>query len=370
LDMNRVITNIESRTSDMEEIIVNLHMHTPYSDGHYTYAQIARAALKTGLDAVIVTDHNVLVSGPEDYYREGDRRVLLLIGEEVHDQGRDPQKNHLLVFGANRELATLAHDPQLLVNSAAKAEGISFIAHLVDLAAPAVGEPDISWEAWDVQGFTGVELWNGFSEFKMLLKSKLHAIYYAFNPKRIARGPHPDATRKWDEWLGQGRRVVAIGGSDAHALPARMGPLRRTLFPYEYHFRSINTHLLLPQPLSGATMEDKRLIYKALGQGHAFIGYDLPAPTRGFRFSAKGRDELAWMGDELPAKLGVTFQIRLPRRAECKLLKDGKVIKVWQDRETCTHITAEPGVYRVEVMIDYLGRKRTWIISNPIYLRG
>ena len=94
------------------------------------------------------------------------------------------------------------------------------------------------------------------------------------------------------------------------------------------------------------------------------------APTRGFRFSAKGRDELAWMGDELPAKLGVTFQIRLPFRAECKLLKDGKVIKVWQDRETCTHITAEPGVYRVEVMIDYLGRKRTWIISNPIYLRG
>lgn len=354
----------------MEEITVNLHMHTPYSDGHYTYAQIAHAALKTGLDAVIVTDHNVLVNGPEKYYREVDRQVLLLVGEEVHDLGRDPQKNHLLVFGANRELATLAHDPQLLVNSALKAEGICFIAHPVDPAAPAVGEVDISWEAWEVQGYTGLELWNGFSEFKTLLKSKLHAVFYAYNPRRIARGPHPDALRKWDELLGLGRRVVAIGGSDAHALPARMGPLRRTLFPYEFHFRAVNTHLLLPEPLTGDLAADKRLIYGAFSQGHAFIGYDLPAPTRGFRFTAKGRDALAWMGDELPARHGVTFQIRLPRRAECKLVKDGKVLKVWQYRETCTHITAEPGVYRVEVFIDYLGRSRSWILSNPIYLRG
>jgi len=354
----------------MDEIIINLHMHTPYSDGHYTHPEIVQAAFKTGLDAVIVTDHNVLVSGPEAYYQDGDRRVLMLVGEEVHDQGRLPQKNHLLVFGANRELAPLAHDPQLLVNAAKKAEGFCFIAHLIDPAAPAVGEVDISWEAWDVQGYTGLELWNGFSEFKSLLKSKLHAVYYAYNPKRIARGPHPDALRKWDELLSLGRRVVAIGGSDAHALPASMGPLRRTLFPYEFHFRSINTHLLLPNPLTGDVANDKRQIYSALGAGHAFIGYDLPAPTRGFRFTAKGRDALAWMGDELPAKHGVTFQIRLPRRAECNLLKDGKVLKVWRDRETCTHITAEPGVYRVEVYIDYLGQRRSWILSNPIYLRG
>ena len=86
----------------MHEISVNLHMHTVYSDGHATHTDIARAALRAGIDVVIVTDHNVYVDGPEDYYHDGDRRVLLLVGEEIHDQARLPQKSHLLVFGAGR----------------------------------------------------------------------------------------------------------------------------------------------------------------------------------------------------------------------------------------------------------------------------
>jgi predicted metal-dependent phosphoesterase TrpH len=53
----------------MHEIVVNLHMHTRYSDGTGTHKDIAHAAIKTGLDAVIVTDHNVLVQGVEGYYR-------------------------------------------------------------------------------------------------------------------------------------------------------------------------------------------------------------------------------------------------------------------------------------------------------------
>ncbi|NJC97310.1 MAG: PHP domain-containing protein, partial [Anaerolineae bacterium] len=100
----------------MQEIIINLHMHTRYSDGTGTHKDIADAAMKSGLDAVIVTDHNVLVEGMEGYYRLGTTRVLLLIGQEVHDQDRVPQKNHLLIFNANRDLSALADDPQTLIN--------------------------------------------------------------------------------------------------------------------------------------------------------------------------------------------------------------------------------------------------------------
>ena len=73
-------------------------MHTKYSDGTGTHGDIIKAALAAGLDAVITTDHNVLVNGPAGYYQEGDRKVLLMVGEEVHDQTADPQKNHLLVI--------------------------------------------------------------------------------------------------------------------------------------------------------------------------------------------------------------------------------------------------------------------------------
>ena len=74
------------------------------------------------------------------------------------------------------------------------------------------------------------------------------------------------------------------------------------------------------------------------------------------------------MGEEVSCKEGVTMQIRLPRRAECRLIKDGKTIKTWYNRENYTYITTEPGVYRVEVYIQYYSRRRAWIFSNPIYV--
>lgn len=353
----------------MQELVVNLHIHTTYSDGHGTHAEIAQAALNAGLDAVIVTDHNVLVKGLDDYYRDGDRQVLLMVGEEIHDQARQPQKSHLLVFGAGRELSTLAWDTQLLVDSVRQAGGLAFIAHPLDPAAPQFDEEDLSWVDWQITGYTGIELWNGMSEFKSLLKSKPLAIYYALNPRRIAQGPFPDVLQKWDQLLACGQRVVAIGGSDAHALPASMGPLHRILFPYEFHFQTVNTHLLTSIPLSGDVENDRQIILKTLAHGRAFIGYDLPASTRGFRFTAHGFKDKVIMGEEITIQEGVTLQIRLPLATECRLIKDGEVVQVWENRENCTYITSEPGAYRVEVYIDYLGRRRGWIFSNPIYVK-
>jgi len=163
--------------------------------------------------------------------------------------------------------------------------------------------------------------------------------------------------------------VAVVGGSDAHELKARLGPLRRTLFPYEFHFRSINTHLITPVGLTDDLIEDRQTVFEALSHGRAFIGYDLPASTRGFRFTAQGMDQTAQMGDEINAKYGVTLQIRVPQPSECRLIRDGKLVKTWQAREYCTHITNESGAYRVEVYIDFLGRRRGWIFSNPIYIR-
>jgi len=353
----------------MHEYIVNLHMHTPYSDGNSSHQEIAQAAMNAGLDVVIVTDHNVWVNGPEDYYEEDGKRVLLLVGEEVHDQARDPQKNHLLIFGAEQELAHLGNEPQNLLDGVQEAGGLAFIAHPVDPSSDTFGEPDLSWVDWDVRGYTGIELWNAMSEFKSLLTGKLPAIYYAFNPKSVAHGPFEQTLELWDELLNSGRRVVAVGGSDAHAMIGRMGPFRRVLFPYEFHFQSINTHIQTTEPLSGDVDIDKRLVLAALKRGQAFIGYDLPAPTKGFNFRAQGLNSKVSMGGEISSKNGVTLQIRLPLRTECHLLKDGEIIKTWDDRDSCTQITTKPGVYRVEVYIEYRGKRRGWIFSNPIYVR-
>ena len=73
------------------------------------------------------------------------------------------------------------------------------------------------------------------------------------------------------------------------------------------------------------------------------------------------------MGGEISAKYGVTLQIRLPQKAESRLLCDGKV-QLWPQHEICTYITTQPGTYRVEAYREYLGQRRGWIFSNPIYV--
>lgn len=353
----------------MEELIANLHIHTRYSDGSGTHAELAQAALRTGVDVLLVSDHNVLVQDAERYYRDGTRTVLLLVGEEIHDQDRFPQKNHLLVFGAGRELAPLADNPQAVIDAARASGGLSFLAHPVDPELRAFGEDDISWVDWEVSRYTGLELWNGFSELKSVARNKLQGLFYAYFPAFIARGPLPATLRIWDDLLSQGRRVVAIGGSDAHARPMSLGPLHKVIFPYEFHFSAINTHLLVPQPLSGALEADRRMILTALAEGHCFIGYDLAASTRGFRFTAHGKDGQVLMGDVIPLEGGVTLQVKLPAPAdEVRLLRDGQVIRSLKG-EALVHIVTQAGAYRVEAYRRFLGRRRGWIFSNPIYVR-
>jgi hypothetical protein len=354
----------------MYELVANLHIHTIYSDGHATHAAIADAALRSGLDVIITTDHNIYVHGLDRYFQKADRKVLLMVGEEVHDVLRQPQKNHLLVYGAHKELCSFASDPQRLVNQVNMSGGLAFIAHPVDPALKAFGEDDLSWVSWDIQGYAGIELWNGLSELKSVVHNHLQGIFYAFFPQFMPHGPLPATLQRWDSLLKQGRKVVAIGGADAHALPMRLGPLRRTLFPYEYHFHSVNTHLVTPDLLGKDVHIDRNMVLTALRQGHAFVGYDLPASTRGFSFTARGRNDSVWMGDEIVLEDGITFQIRLPLATECRLIKDGQPVKVWRDKEFITYITNQPGFFRVECYLPYLGKRRGWIFSNPIYVHA
>jgi hypothetical protein len=343
-------------------------MHTPYSDGHASHEGIARAALQAGLDFVVTTDHNIWVGGLDGYRTFGEKKVLLLVGEEIHDQTREPQKNHLLVYETFKELSQLAPDPQELINAVNDAGGLAFIAHPIDPEAKGFNEPDLSWVDWDVDGFVGIELWNYMSEFKSHLSSFMRAFYYAYNPTRIAYGPFPEAIVRWDSLLASGKRVVAIGGADAHAFPVSMGPLKRVLYPYKFHFRTVNTHVITDDPLSGDVEIDRKRLFSAIRHGRCFVGYDLPAPTNGFRFTAIGDEDHAIMGDRLQAGFGVTLQVKSPSRANLRLVRNGVTIKVWENSEAAVHTATEPGAYRVEASIYYKGRMRGWIFSNPIYI--
>lgn len=364
------------------EVVGNLHMHTPYSDGEKYHAEIADDAIKAGLDFVVVTDHNVWVDGVEGYYENEDGRVLLLTGEEVHNVRRKPQASHFLAYGAEQELSPLAADPQALIDRTVGSGGYGFLAHPHEKDLPIVDEINLGWHDWDIEGYTGIEIWNYMSSFKNRLAEALErlplkrrwlgmlvAVRMALAPEKVLTAPEPETLSLWDTLLAQGKRIVAIGNSDAHGTPMSFGPLKREIYPYDFLFRAVNTHLLIPQPLSGVVVEDKQTIFEALGQGNAFVGYDMPHSTRGFRFSSNGKG-VAIMGECQRFGHGVQLEAKAPAKANMRLLRHGETVAEVSNASTLSMRAEEPGAYRIECKIDFHGQYRGWIYSNPIYLTG
>lgn len=364
----------------MHELVGNMHIHTPYSDGEKWHKEIAEDAIRAGLDFIVVTDHNVWVHGVEGYVETDNGRVLLLTGEEVHDMRRQPQANHFLAYGAGKELAPHAHNPQELIDATNEAGGHGFLAHPFERDLHLFDGGDLGWKCWDVEGFRGLEIWNYMSSFKNEvsraldsgiwrngLLARLKIVRMALNPERYMMGPESETLQKWDELLSQGRRVAAVGNSDAHGTIMTMGPITRTIFPYEFLFRAVNTHVLTPEPLSGELEADRQMIVEAIAAGRSWVGYDMAHPTRGFRFSGQGINK-GTMGDEIKLGAGATLQALAPVRADIRLIHHGQTVAEVHHEQNLTHMPIEPGAYRVECHIPYEGHKRGWIYSNPIYL--
>lgn len=354
------------------EVVGNLHVHTTYSDGSQPHDVVAAAAVRAGLDFLVITDHNVRVTGIEGAYQtRSGGRVLLLTGEEVHDMLRRPQRNHLLVYGA-AEMATSAQGqhPQALLDAVNEAGGCAFLAHPTDRKVAWINERSYRWDDWDIAGYAGLELWNYMSVTKYHMPDLARGLRMAFDPAGAMDGPEPEALALWDDLLRQGQRVAVIGSADAHGTRYRLGPLRKTVFPYAFLFRCVNTHVLLEAPLSGSWQADAAAIYRAIALGHAFVGYGLPADPRGFRFEARPAAEgapVAIMGDMVPLDQAAALHVTAPAPAHLRLIRDGAVVAE-ASGQTLTHRPDRPGAYRVEAWKSYRGRARGWVFSNPIYL--
>jgi hypothetical protein len=350
------------------EVAGNIHIHTLYSDGAKWHAGIAEDAIEAGLDFIVVTDHNVWVSGIEGYYSNGTGKVLLLTGEEIHDVRRKPQANHFLAYGTERELAPFASDPQELIDETRASGGHGFLAHPFDPEAPNFNEGSLGWRDWHVEGYAGLEIWNYMSSFKGHLTSWPKTIRAAFRPERYVDGPQEATLQKWDQLLAEGRRVAAIGSSDAHGLTYHLGPFSRVVFPYTFLFRAVNMHLLIREELIGDLEHDKTVLLQALGSGNGWVGYDLPQSTSGFRFSAQSRSR-GIMGDEVKLDSGATLQVKAPAKCRIRLIHNGALVVEAENETQLTHIPIEAGAYRVECHFEYQGKERGWIYSNPVYLR-
>lgn len=348
----------------MNEYVCNLHVHTTYSDGTGTVEEIARAARNAGVDVVGITDHHRLMGLSEG--KEGwHGGILALIGMEIgHDH------NHYLAWRVHKEVEDTG-GPQAVIDAVRGQGGIGFIAHPFEKGCRyTYSGKAFTWENWNVTGFTGICIWNFTSRWKELVNGPLTAIYYYLNRKGAVRGPDQETLAKWDSFLAKGR-VVAIGGTDAHAIRSGFSFIRPRIFPYGYLFKTINTHILTEKEFTGDLVADRKLVYGALERGHCFVCLDLLGSGRGFEFTALADGGKAIMGDEILLSGSVKLQIKLPVAAHVRVIRDGSL---WREGFGAVHMytAKKPGVYRVEAFRKgaFTGKLRAWIFSNPIYVRA
>ncbi|MBK9098298.1 MAG: CehA/McbA family metallohydrolase [bacterium] len=345
----------------MIEYVGVAHIHSLFSDGTGEIPEIAKFAEESDLDFLMITDHNTL-RGLQEGFEKWYGKTLCLIGCEINDR---ENKNHYLAFGIEQAYSTRLSAKEY-VRKVKEAGGIGFLAHPHEKRNHIKEHPPYPWVDWTIEDFDGIEIWNHMSEWMENLTEQNK--YTSFlHPLRSIVAPPPETLKLWDE-LNLKRKVVGIGGVDAHAHKQSLfGFFEVEIFPYKVLFKSIHIHLFLPEPLvKGNTKQkiskSKSAIYEALAYGRSFIANDYHANSKGFQFFAKAGKKKFYMGDTITSSEKVTLSIVLPvQNADIKLIRNGKEIAEFQ-AEKADFEVKRPGAYRVEVYY----QNKAWLFTNHI----
>jgi hypothetical protein len=171
-----------------------LHLHTNHSDGSLTPAALSDAARAAGFDFYVITDHNNTTHTREQL----PAYPLHIIGEEITTPAGHANAWGL-PEGAWIDFRVLPNEPDAaahirdFVAQAHGAGALFAINHPIDNCA------GCSWEQTIPDGVDAVEIWQN------------------------EKAPRPAEMAFWDRLLRSGRHVTAVGVSDWHRLPARIG---------------------------------------------------------------------------------------------------------------------------------------------------
>ena len=160
----------------------NLHAHTTLSDGVRAPQDLVDQYAARGYDFLMISDHDMITNpGTVD-----SRGMTLIPGNEVTVNGP-----HILHVGATAFVAPNP-DRQQVLDAIAADNAFAVVAH-PNWERNFNHCPQECLERWN--GYTGVEIYNGLVR---------------------AHAGDPLATSRWDQLLGQGRRVWGFANDDAH----------------------------------------------------------------------------------------------------------------------------------------------------------
>ncbi len=333
-----------------------LHMHTTFSDGTGSVADLVRAAKQCGLGWIWITDHDNRDASAQQGIHDG---VVTLVGYEI-----TPDRNHFLV-GDVDELISRDLPPAEFVREVQRRGGVGIVAHPDERATNEYTEP-YRWDDWALRGFTGIELWNYMSDWieHYTPRSKYANVLF---PNRALKGPTAETLRWWDALQAEGARPTGVFGVDAHATKVRRFGWEFEVYSYAHCFARLVNYLQLDEPLSDSFEEASRQVWEALRRGRVIMANRGQGDAAGSTFLAvRGAgDPVATCGDEVPLGQGVTLEFVCPQPAELTLICNGAPVAHAPRSQTLRFDCREAGHYRVEAH-----RRGLWIMTNPIHVVG
>jgi hypothetical protein len=310
----------------------DLHMHTVHSDGNWTIAELISSARNTGLDFIVITDHNTASHHAEiDRLSNGSRQPLVLRGEEITTYG-----GHTNAWGLPSgtwiDFRTHPGDNARISNIAAQAHRAGA---LISINHPFVLCGGCAW-GYDAaaRDFDAIEVWNGPWDFT-----------------------DEPAVKMWDKILQSGRHITAIASTDSHRQDTPIGK---------------------PSTLVSAKVLSQGTILNAIRQGHAYLTDGLTAFVVNFEAEvATGKRQSTWIvGDEI--RLNAPGKVRFFVSTEgtrsdvtVSVISNGQTIqnfpaKMDGERQVIEVECQHDSYFRLEVRD---AAKAMIAMTNPIYVK-
>jgi len=310
----------------------DLHMHTVHSDGDWTIPELISSARDTGLDFIVITDHNNSSHHAEiDRLNKGLKHPLVMRGEEITTYG-----GHTNAWG----LASGTWiDFRVHPGDAARMSKIAAETHrsgaIISINHPFALCGGCSWTYQAaVPDFDAIEIWNGPWD-----------------------ATDEMALKMWDQILQSGRRITAIASSDSH--------------------RSLNP---IGQPTThvSAKVLSQALLLEGIRQSHVYLTDKAAGPVVTFGAQlATDKLPARWaIGDEVHLNVPETIRFLIateivPPDATVSLISNGRVVRSFPARadnqpEVIEIKCQQNSYFRLEI------RDKTetvLAVTNPIYFK-
>ncbi len=313
---------------------IALHVHSDASfDANGRIEDLVEAAEDTGVDVVIVTDHDSREKSVEAGFHG---ETLVIVGEETGT------KSHVLSLGGENPVAP-GLEGAALIRGIQDVGGYSLVAH------PALGSEEDRESV--LAGSQGLEVYSLSTD--VLSASRWEIVFKAL----FSLWLFPDATVRslvdrpeigfelWDEILST-RSFAGVGAVDSHGTYG---------LTHQASFRAVQTHVLV------RTVDEKNVL-EALRSGRCHVTFESLEEVPYFLFAITDERDQMWLeGESVSWREGMQAWIRTPRASDIRLLRNGNEFRREEGEQLLAAIPG-PGVYRVEV---YLGGD-LWIFSNAV----